>query len=166
MTYRIPDFEKKLRIDLDDLDQELIEQSEILWHIGRQRAALVSRADEMKLDIKHAEACFAHRRREEEDRISEAQIKREIEEDESIENYRRDLIKLTGEIGQWDAMLSSFRSRGFMLRDLVALHLARHYGSDSVSDARADELREGMRKTRVRIGKKKTKITTKKKKHR
>lgn len=143
-------YKKRLKIDVDDLDTELQRHSELLFHVGEQTVLAISRREELKEDIKCAEADFAASRRATGEKVTEAQIKREIEESVKFHELREGIIEATAVVGKWEALKEAFRSRGFLLRELSDREMTLRCLRQTVDE---EDAKQRMAKNRRRITK-------------
>jgi hypothetical protein len=129
-------FRQKLLIDKNDLDGELMEQSQVFFDVAHQFSLAVSKRDRAKEQVSRVAAKVAHRLRkdaeEHGEKITEAAISRLIDLEDDYQNAVDEYIDLCAEANDLLAMKEAFQQRSYMLKDLVALYLSQYYMSDSV----------------------------------
>lgn len=148
---KVEEFEARIKVDPNDLDNELIEMPELIYHAHVQHALAVSRRDKLKEQLRGAEAAYAAQRRESGEKITEAQIKREIEDADEFYKARLKLIDEQALVSRWDGIRSAFQARKFMLHDLTELTLARLYTKQAVDEQDVQRrMQAGRRRIRER----------------
>lgn len=119
----------RLRIDRDDLDGELVDQPELYHQAATGHILALSVRDQAKAGLAGLEGLEASRLRSEGVAISAA--KDEARLSGSYQEHLRALQKYEDHVRKWEALREAVRMRGFVLRELVELEVAR--GATSVS---------------------------------
>ena len=133
----IEQFRAGLAIDKDDLDECLIRQPELYWHVAEAHSLAKAERDARKLDLEILEAEASQRIRidhaesGEKGRLTEGDIAEQLLLIPGIQKLRRERLALEAKIEEWLALNESFTQRSYMLRELVPLYLAR-LGSGSM----------------------------------
>ena len=122
-------YRAKLAIDRDDLDRCMVEQPELVDHVGEAYANAVAERDAGKLELEIAEAEEAQKIRERastmDEKLTEASLREQLVLSKRIQNLKTEQIQLKKDIDDWSALRESFQSRGFMLRELAPMWVAR-----------------------------------------
>lgn len=126
-----------LKINKEDIDEELIAQSQHFWHVAEAHERAVSQMDKAKLDLDIVEVELDKEIRErmlaDGEKITEKQVeaalKREDEWFKSSEAY----LKAKATAGRWSALRESYRHRRDMLIELSKRSQSRRY--DEVTGA-------------------------------
>lgn len=128
---KLTDYERQLKIDKDDLDNELIGQPGEYYRIAKEVALTVSWRDEAKMlrDEAYAEADVDVRADMEktDTKIVEANVKAQCELDDDVKVAKRTYLKHVDLVKRWEALEEAIKGRGYALKDLVALHVSGWY---------------------------------------
>lgn len=148
-------YKKYLAIDRDGLDDCLIKQPELFYHVSEQYTLAVGRRDAAKLELEKVEAEISQSIRENalkrEEKVTEAGIAEKITIAPRVYTLRFDLLQLKGEVDKWLAMKEAYQQRSFMLRELVPIHLSQLYsGTSSVRGDISEHNRKLAGEERVR----------------
>jgi hypothetical protein len=140
------ELEKKIMIDPDDLDVELVSQSNNYWHAAAGFAMALSLRDKAKnnLDVAEAELNL-HFRQKATDKPTEAQLKAMVTADELRQQHVDDYISAKLLADKWLALRDSFTQKGYALRELAEQRKANYFGEHSSTSAERIEA-----ETRVR----------------
>lgn len=130
-------FKSSLLIDKLDLDNELITHASKLYEVANAHSLAVSRRDSAYDDIKVVSAELDGIIREEFEtegtKYTEAKVQSAIllrpEYQDALARHR----KLKFQTDALQALRESFHQRGYMLRDLVQLHLSGYFAEQSVN---------------------------------
>ena len=132
-------YERNLVIDPDALDEALLLQPTAFYAVARQLSLLTSRRDAAKQDLAVVEATadadFRDDAAKRGDKITEREIESLKKRDGKVIEATRDLHILNQRVGEIGALKEAFGQRGYVLKDLVALHLAQYYGDPAHSSA-------------------------------
>lgn len=145
-----PDHEliPRLQIDKHGLDDELVQQPGRVDAAGRDLAEAISMRDTLKLELKQVEAVVDQQVRlvpgPNDKKLPETAIAAQVDVHPEVLAKRRELIWAARRVGELEARVDAERTRGFALRDLVQLYIARYYAQDSVvaEEARRDAIRD------------------------
>jgi hypothetical protein len=125
----LADLRSKLSIDKDDLDEALVEQPDLYYHVADAYVTAVAERDASKLDLEQATAELDEQYRkkavEEEEKLTEAALRNKIISTPRIQKLEKDLLYLRAEADRWQALKEAFQQRSFMLRELVAMYVRR-----------------------------------------
>jgi hypothetical protein len=132
--------EKDLRIDEHALEEALLDQPSLFYHVSREVALLVSQRDAAKQELQEIEALVdAEIRHDFEvsgDKITEKQVESAKLLDKRVKIAKRKLSELNEQLGLASALKEAFSQRAYALKDLVALYVANYYGQDTERPAR------------------------------
>lgn len=122
-------FRKDLVIDQDDLDQCLVQQPELYWHVAEAHSKATAERDASKLDLEVAEAEEAQKIRDRaaqmEEKVTEGSIKEQLALSPRLQKLRKLQVEQKAAVDAWLALKESFSQRSFMLRELVPMYLSR-----------------------------------------
>ncbi len=111
-----------LKIERDQLDEELIAQAQHFWHVAEAHEMAVSVMDRKKRDMDELEADLDRDVREEravnEEKVTDKIVAASIERDQYYRRAFNDYLEAKRMAGRWGALRESFRQRRDMLRDL------------------------------------------------
>lgn len=122
------ELESNLEIDRDDLDGCLVEQPGFFYHVAEELSAANSRRDTLKLDLEELMAeedgRFRREAANQQIKFTEATVQNFLRTLDPVKALQRDLLRASTEAANWAALKEAYLQRSFMLRELVALHLA------------------------------------------
>ncbi len=139
----ITEFRDNLKIDKFALDDELMEQSMLLFQVSeafveaaalrdtcKEKAALVDAQLDSKIrtDAENSET-----------RITEGDVKAQVQSDPKHEKAVKAYLAAKREADVLSALKEAFQQRGYMLRDLCSLHVANYYEQNSVRGTAATD---------------------------
>ena len=139
-------FRDGLRIDKLNLDDALVEQPELFFHVASQQVMASSRRDQAKEYSKRVDAGLFMRIRQE--MIDEGERPTEITVNARVESHKdhtveRDAyLELMKEADLWLALKEAFMQRSYMLKDLASLHITNYYATSSVRGGDAREVQQ------------------------
>lgn len=141
-------YRAQLAIDKDQLDECLVQQPELYYHVAEELSHAVARRDALKIDADIAEAEEARRLRDlaerEERKMTEGALKEELTLSPRLQRLRRERVEAEAEISSWVVLKESFQQRSYMLRELVPMHLSR-FNSGSMNLGPREQLHESNR---------------------
>lgn len=148
-------FREGLVIDKDDLDECLIQQPELYYHVAEAHSLATAERDAIKLDLEIWEAEEGQKIRDraaiDEEKLTEGGLKEQLLLIPRIQQLRRKKLEQEGEISNWLALKEAFQQRSFMLRELVPIVLQRYSGNMSGPRAAiADDIHLRLREDRAR----------------
>lgn len=155
----IDQYVKLLRIEGPDgevdIDECLIQQPELYWHVANEAAIAVSERDTVKLDLEIATAAEDDRLRGMADRnkekVTEAGIRQQLAGSTKLQALERKLLEKKLLADSWEALHQSYRQRSYALSGLTDRSIARMGGGDSAVDHLANRRREEAGKQRRRM---------------
>ena len=124
-----------LRIDKYALDDEVVQQAEMYHEVADQAVLAESRKDEAEnlvkqlfaeLDIRIRKAALKN-----DEKLTEREIASRIARDRNYVKAVKKALEARKVYKRLDALQTSFRQRSYMVRDLVELHIAGYYQSQS-----------------------------------
>ena len=125
----LADLRLKLSIDKDDLDEALVEQPDLYYHVADAYVTAVAERDAAKLDLEQATAELDKQFREAaaaaEEKMTETSLQRKIATTPRIMTLERDMLRYRVDADRWQALKEAFQQRSFMLRELVAMYVRR-----------------------------------------
>lgn len=132
-----------LIIDRDNLDQCLMEQPEVYYHVAKAFAQAVSERDACKLNVEECLAKLDQELRSEalrlDEKLTETAIQNRLKTLPAIKSLRQSYMDRCKEADDWQALKEAFQQRSFMLRELVALFIAQRH--DLAMEAGAGQAR-------------------------
>lgn len=151
-----------IAIDKNALDDEFIHQGELFHRVSDRLAITISMRDEKKDYVRELEASTDQTIRSEalenDERMTEAQIKQRITLDRGVQAANAQLAELNRQVNRLAALKESFIQRSHALRELNALYLAGYYGvgtgshkgARNAANAQYELNREAMQRERKR----------------
>lgn len=119
---------RALAIDLDDLDQCLIEQAELYYHVADRYERAIARRDAVKLELEELEAeldeSVRRKANKDEEKLTEGQIKARLRTMPRVSALHNKYLEAKGTAGRWSALKEGFDKRSFMLTKLVDRQIA------------------------------------------
>lgn len=138
-------YRERLRIDRDDLDTVLVEHPSHVEAVGRNYARAVETRDIAREDQKRISAELKPAIRSSLDKPTISGVDEVLE---SLPDHREARLRYKAaerKVNEWEAMRDAWKARGFVLKDLVQLHLANHYSTDSVTEEALEARRKHAR---------------------
>lgn len=121
-----------LAIDPEDLDECLIQQPELYFHVADAHALVMSERDAIKLALEEAEAEEDRKIREHaiqhDIKTVEGQIKAKVQLSKTIKELKRDLIEANMWVKRWAALEGSFAQRKSVMGELVTRYMSKMAG--------------------------------------
>lgn len=131
-----------LKIDVNNLDIELVDQPNRFFHAGQQYSLAVSRRDRKDTELDILKAVLDKEIREDADangdKITEAQIKAAIQRDKEHRQLTKQYLDAKQEAEEWQSLRDSYQQRSYVLKDLVALHISGYFGDVTGARERKD----------------------------
>lgn len=131
-------FRKRVLIDKDDLDTELVQHAHTLMLVGERLAEADARVDRLREDQKRVSAGLyapmARRVEKGGTRATKEAIGQAMEQHPKHIAARDAYKKAQLQAGKWGALKEAYVSRGFALRQLCAMYMANYYQSESVHE--------------------------------
>ena len=129
------DLRKCLRIDKNDLDNELIRQPELFYHASTSYALCVSQRDQAKLDLERAEAEADSKIRraavkdDKVKKITEAEIVARRAMAPEVREAQDSYLSARAAVERAAALRDAYQQRGYAVKDLVNLYVSGYYGA-------------------------------------
>ena len=146
-------FSSKLRLDVHDLDQAIIEQPEYFHKVATITAALLDIRDSHKEILVEGDSIIAKELKLAYDRRVEKytnqSIQYEVTADRRHKKAAEALNYLKGQVNKWFALKEAYEQRARMLSHLVKLWIANYY-SDSAVAVKEESERVGSSRVRRR----------------
>ncbi len=125
---KLEDFRGRLRIDPDDLNGCLEEQSELYFEVAEEHVQRVATRDAIKLDLDEAMAALDHQLRQtaadKTEKKTEAGFLNEIKTSPKVMKLNREFLEARAAAASWEALKSAFEQRSSMLKLVVQNTLA------------------------------------------
>jgi hypothetical protein len=122
-------YRKYLAIDKDDLDQCLVRQPELYYHVADAYSQAVAERDATKFDIEVAEAEEAQAIRNQaaknEEKVTESSVKEQLVLSPRLQKLRRTQAAQKEAAEAWMALMDAYKQRSYMLREMVPMYLSR-----------------------------------------
>jgi hypothetical protein len=122
------ELKNSLAIDPDNLDECLVAQPGLFYHVAEQVSIANSRRDAIKLDLEVATAECDKQVREAaaqaEEKVTEPGIQNRLRTMPRIKNLSREYLEARTKAETLLALKEAYLQRSFMLRELVALSLS------------------------------------------
>ena len=162
----VEEMQAGIQIDPHGLDDAVMQQADLFFRVSERLAITISRRDQAKDNLKTTEAEVESIVREdaeqEEKKMTEAAIKNAVSLHRDVKEAQRDLNDLNSHVGLLQALRDGYSQRSYMLRELVALYLAKYYGDtpdtgrksheNAAKDRQYDDNRKALNRERHRKG--------------
>ena len=140
------EFEKGLRIDKHNLDDELVEHGPLHYRIADLHERALADVDGLKIDIENAEAeLYAQYKEaaiEADEKLSETALKMRIQDSQRMRKLNTAYLAAKRRLGELRALNQSYQQRSYHIRGLIDLHTVKYYTTnDSVTKRDATEQR-------------------------
>lgn len=153
------ELDAQLEIDENDLDEALLRQPRLYFMVSKQLAIEISKRDAAKQYLATVEARTDHyirrQARSSDDKLTEGEIKAQVQLHADVENAQKDVRKHSLEVGKWQALEKSYDQRMKAISKLVDLFLKNYWqesglnsSSGSMKDYNASVARKGMAEQR------------------
>jgi hypothetical protein len=132
----LAELSEKIKIDQDNLDVELVTQTNDYYHASRGHALAVSLRDQAKNNLDVAEAeLYLMFRREAGDRVklTEAQLDATVKSNEIRQEYFTKYLETKLLADKWLSLRDSFIQKGHALRELAELYKLNYFGERATS---------------------------------
>jgi hypothetical protein len=143
-----------LKIDKSALDDELVHQASLLFKVSEAYVQAAAHRDYLKeqLAIVDAELDGKVRKQFEDEKVTEAMIKGQIQTHKQHRAASDAYLKAVTEASMLSALKDSFQQRSYMLRDLCSLFVANYYEQNSVRGTdRTDTVTYQQRRKRLAL---------------
>lgn len=128
-----------LTINRHQLDDELIQQSQVFYEVSERVAHFTSERDAYKDDLATVDAAlglqFRENARVQQVKITEALVQEYILTAETHVTAVKSLLAARQQVDEAQALREAFLQRSFMLRDLVSLQVSGYTMSNAVESA-------------------------------
>lgn len=122
-------FVEALAIDREDLDECLIRQPELLYHVAEQYVLAEAERDAIKLELEEAIADEDNKVRalaeRNSDKVTEPFIRKQIIGAKRVKALNQELLDAKMDASKWAALHEAFNTRGRALNKLVDLYVSR-----------------------------------------
>lgn len=154
-TPSLPELKEGLEIDEHALEEACVSQPILFYHVLSMVADIKIERDKAKERLAEVEAEADARLRHEaevrEEKVREADIANQKTLDTAVKAATTRLREANANLIRLEALRDSYSQRGYVLRDLVQLHMTNYY-SDPIRGAesrvRGDVATEGLRRAR------------------
>lgn len=117
-----------LEIVVDDLDECLVRQPGLYYHVADGYVKAAAERDAVKLDLDEAVASADKQLRAwaatKQEKITNDAVERQIALQPAIKELQRHYLDARANAEQWQVLKEAYQQRSFMLRELVAIQLA------------------------------------------
>lgn len=133
----LDDIAARLAIDKHRLDDCLLEQPSLYYHVAAHYTRALARRDTLELDLKvrmaDLDQDFRNEAAASDSKITEATIANKVKSAPEIVALQRLALDAKNELDQWTALKEAFQQRSFMLRELVSLYTTQYYEQNLAS---------------------------------
>lgn len=153
----VEELRENLRIDKHALDEEIelqpvyLDRAHSLWAEAKKKRDL-AREEQRRVDGELYEIYAKELEKENKKKPTNAQIDAQLNQDEDHIAAREEYKDAQVKADELEGITEAFKQRGFLLRDLVQLHVVNYYDTNSVEH---DEQEARQRARAKREGKKK-----------
>ncbi|AFV81305.1 hypothetical protein F862_gp073 [Vibrio phage vB_VpaS_MAR10] len=143
----IRSFKGRLRIDKNDLDNELVEQSHLFFEVSERLTWAKAERDEIKRECDELAGEIKAEIFADNPKMADTKATALVKKDaDFIERYR-EKTEADRIVGAWEALVEAFKSRGYMLRQLADLYVANYYSPISGGESQDDKRRKSAERT-------------------
>ena len=129
----LDDLQANLKIDKNDLDNELIKQPTHYYRVAKEFANAVARRDAAKLELSREAARLDREIRQEardaKEKITETEVLKLVQEHEDYGWAMQGFQDAEKEVNLLQALKEAFTQRSYVLKDLVGLWTQGYYGA-------------------------------------
>lgn len=130
-----------LRIDKDNLDDELVEQPVHYQGICDEVSLAISVRDGLKKDQRDCAAEIFLEVKSGPKKVTELEANAHVDCDSEYSKLREEFILACEDVSRWEGLKEAFGQRSFALKDLVNLHTTDYFSVSSVSKDEGDSRR-------------------------
>ena len=134
--FNITEFREYLRIDKSALDDELIEQSMLLFQVSEAFVEAAAHRDTCKEQAALIDAQLDSKIRDDAEKsdtkTTEGDVKAQIQSHPKHEKAFKAFLTAKREADVLSALKEAFQQRGYMLRDMCSLYVANYYEQNAV----------------------------------
>lgn len=138
----IEEFRGFLKIDRDNLDEEIEQQASLYYTVASEAARVQSRADKIENQLKRVSAGIDADVRKKADKkgekLTENMVKARVSQHDDHKTLSKDLLKEKRRFDQLSALSEAFKQRSWMLRELVNLYVSGYFADSAVRGPRED----------------------------
>lgn len=116
-----------LVIDKHDLDSALMVQADVLERIGREIAGITRDLDGKQMQLKRLHATLEGKLRNAVEKMTVSEVNGAVIRDKLHIDDLAHIHDLEFELAEWKALLEGWKSRGFALKELVALYSVQYF---------------------------------------
>lgn len=129
---------ERIKINKNDLDSELVNQADYYYQAGMDHATKASRLAYLDEEGERLRAVLDKKIRlesaDDEKKPTETQIKSRIDSTSKWQEHIKLYLEAKQEAAESLALKEAYSQRSYALKDLVQLHLAQYYSSDTAYD--------------------------------
>lgn len=152
---KLDDLRPGLRIDKNDLDNEIGMQADTYFRVAEACALAASRRDEAKSLMDEEQSRAGARARAnaaaKDEKATEAQVKEQANKDRKFLEARDAYLQAKSAADLWVAMREAYDMRGKMLREMAQLQIAGYYQVQAVGGKTRRDVEEITRDTNRRL---------------
>ncbi len=130
------EFKSYLQIDKDALDDEIVQQPSLFYRVSETYVQVASKRDALKEQLARVDAELDAEVRDDLDKsdakVTEAIVKNQVQCSLRHEQAFKAYLAAKEEADLLTAMKEAFHMRGYMLRDLVQLHVANYFENSAI----------------------------------
>ncbi|AFE86397.1 hypothetical protein vBValSR12Z_71 [Vibrio phage vB_ValS_R12Z] len=138
----IRSFKNRLRIDKNDLDNELVEQSHLFFEVSERLTWAKAERDEVKRECDELAGELKADLFAENPKLADTKATAIVKKDPDYQERYREKSDADRIVGAWEALVEAFKSRGYMLRQLADLYVANYYSPISGGESQDDKRRK------------------------
>lgn len=140
-------FKSKLRIDKNNLDGELVIQSQTFYEISERLTWAKAERDEIKRECDELAAELKSVIFQENPKLAATKADSLVKKDEDFIELYKERKEADRIVGMWEALVEAFKSRGYMLRQLADLYVANYYSPTSAGESRQEKRAKSAERT-------------------
>ena len=132
-------YQKRLQIDRNDLDGELVIQAQVMFEVSEALTWAKAERDAIKQEMDEEAGIIKAQLFQEEPKLAGTKADALVKKDEGYMEIRKEKSEKDRIVGQWEAMVEAWKSRGYMLRQLADLYVANYYSPTSAGESSSEK---------------------------
>ena len=123
---------KKIRINRDFLDAEIIEQPNLFFHASEGFVHAVAKRDKsnhsLEVEIAELDKDIREQMIADGERVTEDKVAQQIKREQDYHRFYKEHLDASLVANRWSSLKESYRQRADMLKSLVQLHISGYFG--------------------------------------
>ena len=129
---RIERYEGYLRIDVGDLDNEIIEYPQVYYEVSKMYAEVLSIRDKAKNDVKELYAELTFEARQDLEKPTDAKVEAWVLDNNEHRAAQQKYYAANFDLDRVSALKTAFEQRSYAMREIVDLHACGYMSNTSI----------------------------------